>query len=175
MKKVNLIALIAGASFLPLSGLQAATDSAKISVSGSIVDNTCTLDTATSDLNPVLDTISDRDMQTAGTVKGEKSIKIVLKNCGKDTTGVQVKAAGTADSDNDSAFKNSGTAQGIGLYFYKTDGETIFKPGDSENSTFTPDVDGGKTLTYKAAYVSTTDNPSAGDFKSEVDLTFTYL
>ena len=76
-----------------------------------------------------------------------------------------------------SAFKNTGKATGVGLYFYETDGRTLFSPaGDiTEKKTLTPDKSGIASMTFKAGYVSVTDAPAAGDFKSQVTLSINYL
>ncbi|WP_072052692.1 fimbrial protein [Pantoea anthophila] len=175
MKK-NIITLLLYTTCLSASSTWAVSDSAKINVSGKIVSNTCIIDDKLSDLSPVLDTISDRDLQGVGKTQGQKKIAIVLKDCGKDTTGVSIKASGDADKESSSAFINTATtsaATGVGLYFYETDLSTLFKPDGSvtEEATLKP---GDNTLTYQAAYVATKESPGAGDFSAVVNLTLNY-
>lgn len=164
----------------PVTGAWAASDpeTVNITVKGQIISNTCTVDTTNSDLNPTLDTISDRDMKVKGTVKGLKDISIALTDCGEDTKKVDVTASGTAqDATADSnAFSNTGSATGVGLYFYETDGATTFSPDGSitEPVQLTPDASNNATMTFKAGYVSVADAPAAGDFKSQVTLTLAY-
>lgn len=174
-------ALVLLACCAPVAGAWAASEPASvdITVTGQIISNTCTVDATKSDLEPVLDTVSDRDMKGKGTVKGQKDINIVLTDCGADTTKVEVTASGTAqDTTADAnAFSNTGEATGVGLYFYETDGATKFSPDGSvkETVTLSPDDSDNATMTFKAGYVSVVDTPVAGDFKSQVTLTLAYL
>lgn len=170
------LALLLCVMYFPVSGTMAASDNTSITVSGKVVSNTCVIDDSKSDLSVRLDTISDRDIQKKGDTMGKRDVKIVLKDCGKDTKQVNVTVSGDPDADNTDAFRNASTtdaATGVGLYFYKTDGATLFKPaGSTEKSTLTPSTE--NTLTYKAAYVATKANPSAGGFTSVVNLKLDY-
>lgn len=157
---------------------QAASDNAVINVTGKILANTCTLDAAGSDLSPTLAPISERDLRGKGTVAGQKTINIALKDCGADAGNVEIKAQGDVAEDDEYAFKNAaatGATTGVGLYFYQTDGTTRFKADGSVIETVTSlTPSANNTLEFSAAYVSTAEAPSAGDFKTQVNLTLTY-
>lgn len=165
-------ALVCGLS----ANTYAASDSAIITITGKVLANTCTIDEASAKQSITLSDIADRDIKGVGKTGGEKNISIVLKDCGAAASNVVVTASGTPDDDDTTAFANTATdgAEGVGLYFYQTDGSTKFKPDGSaeETSALTPSAD--NTLTYKAAYVGTKDTVKAGDFSTVVNMKFDY-
>ena len=155
----------------------AASDSATIIIIGRVLANTCTIDTASAEQNITLDDIADRDIKGKGTTGGEKAVSIILRDCGASASSVVVTASGVGqDIDDTTAFVNSAVngAEGVGLYFWQTDGTTRFLPDGSvkETSVLIPSVD--NTLTYKAAYVGTKDTIKAGAFSTVVYMTFDY-
>lgn len=162
------------------NAIAASEEPVAINITGTIINNTCTVDTNGSDLNPELAPVSARDLKGVSTTAGQMDINIALKDCGKDITrGIIVTADGTPDSSDPDgyAFMNSytgeGAATGVGLRFYKTDKQTPFKTG-SDTETISGLTEGNNTLTFAAAYVSTTDIPQAGKFSSQVNLTIEY-
>lgn len=170
--------LLAGLSAM----VMAASDLVSINVTGKVIDNTCTVDTANSDLYPTLVDVSAHDLKGKGTTLGKRDIKLSLKDCGKDITrGVVITAKGTPDTADTEgyAFKNAstgeGAATGVGLQFYKTvDKTTPFRADGNDTETISTLKEGDNTLTFAAAYVATSDEPSAGDFSTTVNLTLAY-
>ncbi|HCR1911856.1 TPA: type 1 fimbrial protein [Enterobacter kobei] len=160
----------------------AASDPVAIKVTGSVVDNTCTIDESGSDMTPALDTISARDLKGQGTILGKRDIKLALKDCGKDVTrGIVITASGTPDADDTDgyAFKNADTgdaaATGVGLQFYKSvDKLTPFKATGDSCENITALVEGSNTVTFAAAYVATVAEPGAGSFSTTVNLSLAY-
>ncbi|KAA5951240.1 type 1 fimbrial protein [Pantoea sp. VH_18] len=176
-KKKSASALLVCAMSLSAGSVWAAGDSTTINVKGKIVSNTCVIDTTNSDLTVTLPTLSDKDFKSKGVVAGKKTVNLVLKDCGKDTSKVDVTASGDPDDTDKSAFKNAATggdaATGVGLYFYETDGNTLFLPnGTKEESSL--DATKTNTLAYTAAYVATAATVSAGGFASVVNLMLEY-
>lgn len=160
-----------------LSGVvRAASDTATITITGTVKASTCTIDSDSANKKVTLPDIADRDIQGKGKTGGTKDIDIVLKDCGASVTTVLVTASGNADDENTGAFKNSLTdgADGVALYFYKTDKTGLFNPQgtETETSTLTPSQD--NTLTYQAAYVGTKDKVTAGAFSTVVNMKFNY-
>ncbi|KOY60670.1 hypothetical protein AM629_18035 [Photorhabdus heterorhabditis] len=158
--------------------VQAASDTATITVTGKVLTNTCTIDSSSAEQNITLDDISDRDI-SKGTAGGTKEVVIVLKNCEAGASSVVVSASGATDADDASAFANvkaqaEGGATGVGVYFYQTNGTTKFVPSGTvtQTSKLTPSQD--NTLTYKASYVGTKDTVTAGAFSTVVNMTFDY-
>lgn len=162
--------------------VMAATSPVAITIKGTILDNTCTVDTSGSDLSPTMDPVSASDLKGVGTTLAKRDIKISLKDCGKDITrGVIISAKGESDtSDTDGfAFKNASTgenaASGVGLQFYKSaDKSTPFKPNGDVTETISSLQEGDNTLTFAASYVATTEKPGPGDFSTTVNLTLSY-
>ncbi|KAB8312454.1 type 1 fimbrial protein [Erwinia endophytica] len=154
----------------------ATTDTASITITGTVIANTCTIDNDSATQAISLTPIADRDIKGVGTTGGAKKVNIVLKDCGEGASAVKVTASGEADG---SEFKNTyaGTEQaatGGGLRFLETDSKTAFTPDGktTETSTLTPSSD--NTLIYTAEYVGTADKVTAGEFETVVNMTFEY-
>ena len=156
----------------------AASDVATVTISGTVRDNTCTLDNTSPSIT--LPSVSARDFgSTKGTVLGKTKVTLLLKSCGSEAATVRAVASGTADSGDTNAFanssKNNGVAGGVGLYFYKTDGEALLSPSGSvsEDIAISPDQD--NSINFYAAYVATSDTVTAGNFLTVVSIRFNYL
>lgn len=159
--------------------VNATTDTAVITITGKVIANTCTFDSSSSDINPKLIDISDRDIKGVGKTGGSKPIKIVLKDCGADVKTVEVKAEGTADIDDSKAFKNistSNAAKGVGIYLYQNEtGDEKFDPQGSIKKSYDLTKNQDTTLIFRAAYVGTSATVVAGNVQSTVTLTMTYM
>lgn len=152
-----------------------AGDTTMIKITGTVRANTCTVaDTAKGELAPV----SVRDFEkTAGKAVGTADVPVVFTGCGDGVKGVTVKVSGTA-AGSDGAFKNEnegkeGGAEGIGVYLYDTDKDTLIKAGtdvEAKPQQFGADI----TLHYKASYVSTADDVVAGSVLTTITMSFTY-
>lgn len=158
------------------SQISKASNTAAITITGRVLANSCTVDTASAVQNVSLPDIGDRSLTAKGQTGGEKTIIVNLRNCGVSTGSVIVTASGGTDANDPAAFANTaaGGATGVGLYFYQTDGKTLFSPDGSvnETSSLEPSVD--NVLRFKAAYVSTLANVGAGGFSTVVNLRFDY-
>jgi major type 1 subunit fimbrin (pilin) len=158
----------------------AASDPVAIKVTGSIVDNTCTINKEQAvELSPV----SLRDFDGNNTTLGFKVVDVELKDCGPGITrGVKITTTGTEDTADAAryAFKNADTgesaAKGVGLRFYKSaEGTQPFKVNDTDGVTDTSLTGGDNTLQFGAAYVVTdADKLAAGSFSTTVNLTLAY-
>ncbi|AWF33356.1 fimbrial family protein (plasmid) [Klebsiella oxytoca] len=168
--------VIAAVAWSMTANTWAASDRATITITGKVLANTCTIDSASARQNITLPNIADRDIKGVGKTGGETNISIALTDCGKAASNVVVTASGTPDAEDPTAFSNTVTdgAEGVGLYFYQTGGTEKFKPDGSvrQTSPLTPSVD--NTLTYKASYVGTNDTVKAGGFSTVVNMTFEY-
>ncbi len=161
----------------------AASDPVAIKVTGSIVDNTCTVN---KEQNVELSVVSLRDFNGKDSTLGFKVVDVELKDCGPGISrGVKITTTGnedTADSDG-YAFKNADTgenaAKGVGLRFYKSGDSSSaqpFKVNDTDGITTTSLTEGPNTLKFGAAYVVTdADSLAAGSFSTLVTLNLAYL
>lgn len=158
----------------------AASDPVAIKVTGSIINNTCTVNKEqTVELSPV----SVRDFNGKDSTLGFKAVDVALTNCGPDVTrGVKITTSGTEDTADSAgyAFKNADTgddaAQGVGLRFYQSaDTSKPFKVNDTDGVTNKSLEKGDNTLKFGAAYVVTdADTLHAGSFSTTVNLTLAY-
>ncbi|MGL5969094.1 MAG: fimbrial protein [Kluyvera sp.] len=173
--KKNVMAGMISLVILPLSwGVQAASDTATINITATVVDNTCTPEwTAAVPVN--LGRAAVRDFTAPGAVGASSTFDLKLKDCGADTTKVKVTASGAADGSNSELFKNTGGATGVGIaLFGDATQSTQLKPGSGEVEY---DI-AGKTdavMTFKAELRQSADaKPAAGDVVSMVTLTMAY-
>ena len=157
----------------------AASDSAVITITGHVLANTCTIASGSKTQTITLDGVADRDIKGKGTTAGEKTIEIVLEDCGSTASKVKVSASGSADADDKTSFANAIEAKsngsiGVGLYFYQAKGAKKFNPDGSETEISTLKPSENNTLAYKAAYVATKDTVTAGEFSTVVNMKFEY-
>jgi type 1 fimbria pilin len=160
-----------------MPGAQAATDSATITISATVVDSTCTPDW-TASVPVQLGRAAIRDFNAAGDVGASNSFELKLKDCGSGATVVKVTASGTGDDDNPGLFKNeaaSGGASGVAVaLFGGPEQSTQLKPGEDE-AEYDITGDTAPTLTFKAELrQSGATKPTAGDVQSSATLTLTY-
>lgn len=151
-----------------------AADTTKVTIRGTVKANTCTVNPQ---VDGALDPVSVRDfVGKVGQPLGLVEIPVSFTGCGGGTTGVKVKVSGTPVG-NDGAFKNEdegveGGAKNIGVYFYDTNGTPIRAgTSDATEQKFSKDT----KLTYKASYVSLSDDIGAGSLRTVITLNFTYL
>jgi len=151
----------------------AATDTAVITIQGTVKDNTCTLEQPAGAFN--LPDVSLKDLKPAWTSAGLINIPLKFKNCGSDTGEVSVSVSGqTTGSD---AFKNElegqeGGATGVGILFMDTDGSVIKSSSTSaQKQQLKP---GDNTLEYSASYRSIINNVTPGAVRTAITMKFTY-
>ena len=161
---------------LQSSNAVAVTDSATITINGKVLANTCTIDANSAKQDISLPNVSDRQINGVGKTAGSKDVIIILKNCGASSSKVLIKVYGTTDVNDATAFSNSvaNGAEGVGLYFYQTDGETKFSPDGSVSESYNITPSSDNSLTFKAIYVGTSDTIKAGDFSTVINMTFDY-
>lgn len=172
MKKAGLAGAITTALLLS-TGAQAASDTAQINITATVVDSTCTLDTSKVPVD--LGRAAGRDFAAAGDVGASATFKLHLSNCGADVTKVKVTASGTPDDDNSELFKNTGAATGVGVaVFGDANQSTQLKP---DGNAVEYDITGQKEadLPFKAELRQSADTkPGTGDVVSVLTLTLTY-
>lgn len=164
------IATMAGVN----SSAMAASDTATITITGTVKDNTCTLDK--SDIPVTLPDVSIRDF--AGEVDKEiesVSIPVSFSNCGSGSTNISVVVSGSDDSDSSSGkvFKNTGTATGIGVVLYDAN-DTKFNTNGTTIGQLIDVKDGSATATYVAKYISTKNIITAGTVSAVLTAKFIY-
>lgn len=176
------LAALLTAAVMPLLTTPAATaaepNGGAITVTGTVEDTTCELDKA--EIPVTLDTVSAISIKNASKADvAAKDFTVSLKNCGAHAGTVVVTVSGEGDGTDTKAFKNEATdnpANGVAMDFYSLSGTTPtqMKPGDKARQAFTRQSDGTASLSFRAAYVGTSDTITAGSFKGVVNFTLSY-
>lgn len=172
IKETGIALAILGMTF----GAGAASDSATVNVTATVVDNTCTPQWSDSGVSVDLNRVSLKDFG-ADKIGAEKTFTLSLTDCGSDTTKVVVTASGAEDNTDSRLFSNleSSGATGVAVAIW----------GDSTQSTqLTPDgltsaeytvSNQAVDMTFLARLMQTGDTaPTAGSVKSTVTLTMDY-
>ena len=178
--------MLALITLITLGGAQAAddtlttsgSDSSRLTITGLVQANTCTLSSGSKEQIITLSNITDREIKEKG-IAGGQDVMIVLSDCGADATAVVVRPWGEADKNDSSAFKNTvmeseGGATGVGLYFYPKDGTSKFSPDGTVSQTSKLNSLADNILIYRAAYAGTGANVVAGKFSTIVNMNFEY-
>ncbi|MGP2522370.1 fimbrial protein [Pantoea ananatis] len=155
----------------------AASDSANVTVSATVVDNTCTPGWPSSGINVPLGRASLKDFTGTGADGISKAFSLDLKDCGSGSTSVTVTANGTPDSNNQSLFSNSvgSGAEGVGLGLYGGSTQTTLLLPNSGNSVSYQVADGQVTMGFIAKLIqSGATKPTSGEFRSVVTLNVSY-
>ncbi|KHE01056.1 hypothetical protein NL54_11570 [Pantoea stewartii] len=155
----------------------AATETAKINVTATVVDNTCTPGWSASGINVSLGRASLRDFTGTGESGAAKTFHLDLEGCGAGAKSVTVTADGTPDGTNQTLFANS-TRSGaagvaLGLYGGSTQATQLLPNGSS--SVDYAIVDSKVRMDFTAKLIQTSATaPTAGDFSSIVTLNVAY-
>lgn len=156
---------------------QAATDSAQVTVSATVVDNTCTPGWPSTGVQVNLERASLKDFTGTGSIGASKPFQLLLKDCGSGATSVTVTAGGTPDTNNPALFANSAAsgASGVGLgIFGASTQETQLQPDGSNNVLYNIE-DGKVSMGFVAKLIqSGATKPTSGDFKSVLTLNVAY-
>jgi len=167
------IAMVAlGASW----GASAASESASVSVTATVVDNTCTPQWSAAGVTVDMGRVSSNDFG-ADKIGAAETFIMSLVNCGSDTSKVTVTATGEEDSVDSSLFANSvadgATGVAVGLWG-GPDFSTQLVPNGSISIEY-PVVNQSIDMNFKAGLMQTGANaPGAGAVKSVINLTMDY-
>jgi major type 1 subunit fimbrin (pilin) len=178
--KISLLAIVVLMNMMTNTAhALAASDQTTVTITGKVLDNTCTLTGAGENITFPLPFVSVRDFNTENKKIGSVEIPIVFTDCGSGIQGVTVKVSGEPGGSA-GAFKNTldgdtshDGATGVGVNFYDTDG-TLIKAGSDVEATkqsFSQDT----TLYYEASYAKVADDIKAGLINAVITLSFTYI
>lgn len=175
MKIVKYTAALSLIATCLFSNAQAATDSATINLSATVVDNTCTTEWSTAGVDVNMNRVSLQDFSDK--VGASKNFTLSLKDCGADTTTVKVTATGTPDDQDNTLFSNTEAkgASGVGFSIWGGSTQaTQMKPDGSGTAEYTI-TDGKADMVFLAKLMQTgTDTPGTGEVKSIVTMTVDY-
>ncbi|EIC85708.1 fimbrial protein [Serratia sp. M24T3] len=173
-KKTATLSVVAAALLATCWGAQAAAgNTAVITVTASVVSNTCTLDTPSATV--ALGRLSLNQFTSVDSESSAKPFKLTLSKCGAGATGVKVSATGTEDATDNDLFKNTGAAKGFGIKIMGGDKLTKQLSKSSGLGEYPITKPTGTTdLNLNASVVQTEAAVTAGDVTSSINLEVTY-
>lgn len=178
LTKMNRVVLLMSVSIASTAiNVYAASDSAKVNVTATVVDNTCTPSWSASGINVPLGRASLRDFTGTGSSGISKPFTLDLEGCGSGSTSVTVTADGTPDATNQTLFGNgtSSGADGVALGLFGGSNQTTQLLPNGGSSVDYQIVDNKVSMGFIAKLIQTKSSaPTAGDFSSVVTLNVAY-
>lgn len=172
MRMTGLALAIMGVSW----GVSAASDTATVNITATVVDNTCTPQWSDSGVSVDLNRVSLNDFGT-DKIGAEKTFTLSLTDCGSDTTKITVTASGTEDGTDSSLFSNleSDGATGVAVAIWGDSSQSTQLTPDGLNSAEYTVSNQAVDMTFTARLMQTGDaTPTAGSVRSAVTLTMDY-
>ncbi|WES69611.1 fimbrial protein [Superficieibacter sp. HKU1] len=152
----------------------AAASAADITLSGTVVAASCTVDTGTKEQTVRFQQARAVDYTTVGNTSEWQDVDLTLSACPLSTRQVTVSFSGDADDIDPTKFANiQGDATGMALELMSRDHLTEIPP----QGQMTVDVDRttrGAVFPLSARMYTPTGNVTAGEFKAVVQFSFTY-
>ncbi|MCM7587701.1 fimbrial protein [Enterobacter chuandaensis] len=172
MKATTLSALFLAMVTITATGYAA---DGTINFTGSIIDETCTVDSGSQNLNVDLGKVSKTSLDgAAGKKAASSSFTLSLSKCPETVTTAKVKFDGTSDSSNQQLLalnSDTGVASGVGIEIADSSGNPIAL------HTASPDIKltgGANSLNFIARYVSTGTVVTAGNANGTSQFTINY-
>lgn len=162
---------LAGAFMMVLPWLTFAD--ASLTLSRNVVASPCTIDTNTVNKTVELGTVQRRDLQTAGEGGEWQDFDLLLTNCPTGTTKVTAMLSGTVDTQDATAWKNSGTSTNMALRIASRDRSQAVAPGDSLDQNVNISTRSA-TFPLSARMFTPQGSATAGTFQSVMNVDFTW-
>ncbi|WP_421512492.1 fimbrial protein (plasmid) [Enterobacter sp. JS8-1] len=146
---------------------------ALLTLNGNVVASPCTVDTDTVNKTVDLGAAQRRDLQTAGEGAEWQDFGLLLTNCPPGTTKVTASLSGTADTQDATAWKNSGTSGNMALRIASSDHATVYALG----YILEQNVDISTRSAHfpmSARMFTPQGNATAGTFRSVINVDFTW-
>jgi minor fimbrial subunit len=144
-----------------------------ISLSGNVVASPCTVDTDTVNKTVELGSLNSWEMRTAGAASAWQDFELLLTNCPAGTSTVTATLSGSVDIQDVTAWKNSGTSTNMALRIASRDRTIIYVPGNAMSQNINSSSRSASFL-LSARMFTPQGNPSAGTFRSVMNVDFTY-
>lgn len=165
---------ILSACFLLAAGNAVAADGT-IHFTGSITDQTCTVDSGSQSLNVDLGKVAQTALNGAAGMKASPTrFTLNLSDCPDTVTGASVKFDGTSDGTNQNLLaldNGTGVATGVGIEIADKNGAVI--PLHTVSTDYTL-AEGANTLDFVARYVSTGAAVTTGAANGTSQFTISY-
>lgn len=160
------------AFYLTLFSAAVQADSS-ISVSGNVVASPCTVDTNTANITVDLGSLQRRNLQTAGEGSEWRDFDLLLTHCPAGTTNVTATLSGTPDTQDATAWRNSGTGGNLALRIARRDHITVYSPGDSLDENVNISTRSA-SFPLSARMFTPQGSATAGTFQSVMNVDFTW-
>ncbi|EMB7273599.1 type 1 fimbrial protein [Salmonella enterica] len=145
-----------------------------INLSGIVIASACIVDTGTKEQTVTFQQARAVDYLKVGDTSEWQDFELTLSSCPPSTTQVTALFSGDADTDDATKFANShGSATGMALEIMTRDHQTEISPAD----TLAVKVNGNDhraVFPLSARMYTPTDRVTPGEFKTVVQLNFTY-
>ncbi|MDU2537196.1 MAG: fimbrial protein [Enterobacter hormaechei] len=146
---------------------------ASLTLTGNVVASPCRVDTDTVNKTVDLGTLQRRDLQTAGEGGEWQDFDLLLTNCPAGTTKVTAIVSGTPDTQDATAWKNSGTSDNTALRIASRDRSQTVAPGDSLAQNVNISTRSASFL-LSARMFTPQGSATAGTFQSVINVDFTW-
>ena len=144
-----------------------------INVTGQVIASPCVVDTGTVSKVVNLGEDTKQNLINAGDGGVWSDFDLLVQSCPAGTSSVTAKFTGNADTQDPTAWKNSGTSNNVALRIASRDHATTY----SVNSTMQVNVDSStrsSTFPLSARMFTPQGNSTAGTFQSVMNVDFTY-
>ncbi|MDE4080946.1 MULTISPECIES: fimbrial protein [Enterobacter cloacae complex] len=145
-----------------------------VSVTGSVIGNTCIVAEASKEQNVPLGTPGIKQFSETGAVSNVKTpFALRLEECGPTFAGVKIRFSGSPDSENPQLLKIAdGGATGVAVQILDRDGVPI--PLDAQTRTYGAAGDENVNMTFYARLVATGAPVTVGDVSAVATWTTEY-
>ncbi|WP_459349921.1 fimbrial protein [Pseudocitrobacter cyperus] len=145
-----------------------------INISGTVVASACVVDAGTREQTVKFEQARAVNYTQPGDTSEWQDFALTLSSCPASTTQVTARFSGNADNDDPSKFANSlGDASGMALQITTRDHLTEIEPSGEISASVDP-VSRSADFPLSARMYTPTGSVTAGDFKTVVQLSFTY-
>lgn len=144
-----------------------------ISVSGNVVASPCTIDTDTVNKVVELGSLQQFSLRSAGAGGDWQDFDLVLTNCPAGTANVTAQLSGTVDTQDATAWKNSGTSTNMALRIASRDHSTAYAPGSSLQQSINTS-NRSASFPLSARMFTPQGSATAGTFQSVMNVDFTW-
>lgn len=144
-----------------------------INLRGNVVASPCTVDTDTVNKLVEFDSLQRMDLVNAGTGGAWQNFSLLVKNCPAGTRQVTVKYLGATDTQDPTAWQNSGTATNVALRMTNADHSVVYRNGNTQQIAVNSSTNSA-TFPLSAKIFTPQGNAGAGTFTAVVNLEFTW-
>ncbi|HCH9279045.1 TPA: type 1 fimbrial protein [Salmonella enterica] len=145
-----------------------------INLSGTVIASACIVDTGTKEQTVTFQQARAVDYLKVGDTSEWQDFELTLSSCPPSTTQVTALFSGDADTDDTTKFANSqGSATGMALEIMTRDHQTEISPAGALAVNVNSN-DRRAVFPLSARMYTPTGHVTSGEFKTVVQLTFTY-